>query len=138
VVGIPSGCAVESKLATGRPGVDISQIVPGVSRAQVEAIVGTPVREWTTTVGVQYRLYRYDAGVPPDPESAALFGIFDVMSLGIWSIASSNDPDAVLPPSKQAWLAVSYESDDRVRGVFAKVTEFSPLPEDGRSRSNDR
>lgn len=72
-----------ARIAAGRSGADISSIVPGATRAQVEAIVGEPVREWITSAGVHYRLYRYDAGVAPDKTGAVFFGFFEAISLGI-------------------------------------------------------
>jgi hypothetical protein len=123
---------VATKVAEGRPGADLSQIVPGATRAEVEEIVGAPVREWTTSLGIRYRLYRYDAGVAPAPGTAAMLGILDAAMLGMISAASAIEGGGSLGPSRQPLMAVSYGPDDRVRGVFKEITEFSPLPEDGR------
>lgn len=125
-----AGC-VASKIAEGRPGVDLSRVVPGATRAQVEDVLGTPAREWTTSLRIRYCLYRYDAGVPPDPDRAALVGVFDTLALGSVSASAAIAGDDALGPSRQALLGVSYGPDDRVRGVFKEITEFSPLPEDG-------
>lgn len=136
-IGMLGGCAA-SKVAEGRPGVNLSQVVPGSTRAQVEAVLGAPVREWTTPVGIRYRLYSYDAGVPPNPDQAVLAGIFDVLMLGSLSAAAALDDRGGLGPSQQSLLAVSYGADDRVKGVFKDITEFSPLPDDGLARPNGK
>lgn len=124
-----AGCAVAT-VAKGRPGQDISEIAPGAPRARVESIVGAPKREWTTGSGVRYRMYRYDAGVAPSTGDASAVAFMDVISLGLseafW------DGQTLLGPSRRAWLAVSYDAEDRAIGVFADVTEFENLPEDGR------
>lgn len=109
--------------------------MPGSTRAQTEATLGPPVREWTTSVGIRYTLYRYDAGVPPDPDMAVLTGIVDVGMLGALSAATALDEHGGLGPPRYALLAVSYGTDDRVLGVFEDVTEFTALPEDGRAPS---
>ncbi|HXZ91486.1 MAG TPA: hypothetical protein VEG36_01270 [Burkholderiales bacterium] len=125
----PAGCTV-SELAKGRPGKDLSEIVPGIPRSKVESIVGAPGREWATPSGVRYRLYRYDAGVPPAKADAATFAFFDVLSLGLWEAFSK--PGEWLGPPRAAWLGVSYDAQDRVIGVFPDTTEFANLPDDGR------
>lgn len=124
-----AGC-VASELAKGRPGKDLSEIVPGMPRTKVESIVGAPGREWTTPSGVHYRLYRYDAGVSPNKADAAFFAFFDVLSLGLWEAFTT--PEEALAPPREAWLGVSYDAEDRVIGVFPDITEFASLPDDGR------
>ena len=127
---LPAGCAV-STVARGRPGQDLSGIAPGASRATVESMVGTPKREWTTRSGVRYRMYRYDAGVAPSASDASAIAFLDVATLGL-SEAFWDGP-TLLGQSREAWLAVSYDAGDRAIGVFADVTEFENLPEDGRA-----
>ena len=39
----------------------------------------------------------------------------------------------LLGPSRQAWLAVSCDAEERAIRVFADITEFENLPEDGRA-----
>ena len=125
-----AGCAV-SQVAKGRPGRDLSAIAPGVTRAKIESIVDAPKREWTTNAGVRYRMYRYDAGVAPSGSDASAIAFIDVISLGL-SEAYWDGP-TLLGPSREAWLAVSYDAEDRAIGVFPDVTEFENLPEDGRA-----
>jgi len=132
-----AGC-VASKIAEGRPGVNLSPIVPGATRAQVEDVLGTPAREWTTSLGVRYCLYRYDAGVAPNPELAAFLGAMDALMLGSVSASAATTGGDALGPSRRPLLGVSYGPDNRVRGVFKGITEFSPLPEDGRVPEDKR
>lgn len=130
-IAVLAGC-VAARIAEGRPGADLSRVVPGATRAEVEDILGAPVREWATPLNIRYRLYRYDAGVAPQPHKAAAAGILDAAMLGMLSAVSATDEHQGLGPSRRALMAVSYGPDDRVRGVFKEITEFSSLPEDGR------
>ena len=132
-----AGC-VAPKIAEGRPGVDVSGVVPGATRTQVEDVLGTPAREWTTSLGIRYCLYRYDAGVAPNPDRAAFMGVFDTLTLGSVSASAAIAGDDTLGPSRRPLLGVSYGPDDRVRGVFKGITEFSPLPEDGLAPEDKR
>jgi len=125
-----AGCAV-SQVAKGRPGQDLSEIVPGVTRAKVESVLGASKREWTTKAGVRYRMYRYDAGVAPSTSDASAIAFMDVISLGL-SEAFWDGP-TLLGPSREAWLGVSFDEKDRVIGAFPDITEFESLPEDGRT-----
>lgn len=127
-----AGCAV-SQVAKGRPGQDLSEIAPGVTRAKVESVVGAAKREWTTKAGVRYRMYRYDAGVAPSKSDASAIAFMDVISLGL-SEAFWDGP-TLLGKSREAWLGVSFDPGDRVIGVFPDITEFEILPEDGRATS---
>jgi hypothetical protein len=56
----------------------------------------------------------------------------DVATLGL-SEAIWGNRQTLLGPSREAWLAVSYDAGDRAIGVFVDVTEFENLPEDGRA-----
>lgn len=129
-----AGCAV-SKTLESTPGIDISGIKAGATRQQVEAVVGGPLREWTTRTGICYRLYRYDAGIEPSAGGAGLIVFMDVITLGLFEVieATSNSPWNVRGEKKQPLLAVSYDAQDTVIGVFRDVGEFADLPEDGRA-----
>ena len=128
-----AGCAV-SKTLESTPGIDISAVRPGATRQQVEGLVGGPLREWTTRTGVRYRLYRYDAGIEPSAGGAGLVVFMDVITLGLFEVieATSNSPWNLRGEKKEPLLAVSYDAQEIVIGVFRDVGEFAELPEDGR------
>lgn len=128
------GCAV-STLARGTPGTDLSRLRAGMARSEVENLLGAPTRSWTTPAGVEYRLYRYDRGLAPNPADAAAVGFFDVISLGLWELFWELDPPADMQPedrSRSAYAAVSYDAQGTAVGVFLDVGEFDTLPDDGR------
>ena len=133
VVALVSACAV-SKALERTPGVDLAAVKAGATREQVEAVAGEPLREWTTRMGVRYRLYRYDAGIEPSAGGAAMHGFMDVITLGLWEVneASSSAVD-FRGERRQALLAVSYDSQEIAIGVFKDVGEFAELPQDGRA-----
>lgn len=129
-----AGCAV-SKTLESTPGIDISAVKTGTTRQEVEAVVGEPLRDWTTRMGVHYRLYRYDAGVEPSAGGAGLVVFMDVITLGLFEVIedTSNSPWNLRGEKKQPLLAVSYDAQETVIGVFRDVGEFADLPEDGRA-----
>lgn len=116
----------------GEPAADLSAVRISASRGEVEARVGAPVRKWMTQEGVEYRLYRYDGGVPPDPAAAFLIPI-DVLTLGLPNLLGRVIPE---PPEERErrmrTLAVSYDRDGVVLGVFVDVGDFTALPTDGK------
>jgi hypothetical protein len=131
-----AGCAARSALR-GEPGVDLAPIRPGVSRAQVEAVVGTTDREWTTPAGVHYRVYRYDAGVPPSSFHAFHVLMGELATLGLVSAyVAATDPEALdkRPAEEHVFrdLAIAYDGADTVIGVFPDVDGATVLPVDGR------
>ena len=130
-----AACAV-SKPLERTPGVDLSPVKIGTTRQQVEAVVGDPLREWTTRRGVRYRLYRYDAGIDPSAGGAAVELMMDIMTLGGYEAMHAASPEewtAWKVETQRKWplLAVSYDSQEIVIGVFKDVGEFDEFPEDG-------
>lgn len=131
------GCAAQSALK-GEPGIDITSVKPGLSRAQVEAIVQRSTdREWTTPLGVRYRIYTYSAGVPPSAFNALGNLAATIATLGLvdlYAAATTGDGNVDHMPKKYVFreLAVSYDSNDRVIGVFDGIDSKTQLPADGR------
>src|SRR6266850_6132050 len=129
MVSFSTGCFAV-KLAKGEKGTDVTGIQPGVTRANAEAILGPLVREWTSSTGIRYTTYYYDAGLPPNMPDAAAAVIMDVISVGLFELFWAID--------KKPWIldhhtdVVVISNDDRavVLGIF---DEFDELPPDGRS-----
>jgi hypothetical protein len=126
-----SACSVMKELE-GVPGTDISTVRVGTTRQQVESVLGTAKREWVTRAGVRYCLYRYDAGVEPDPADAAARAFMDIGTLGLFELAFAIDKNPWIGPRKYPLIAVSYDREGVVLGVFRDVGEFTAFPEDGR------
>lgn len=128
-----SGCAV-SKPARGTPGIDLGSIRPGARRADVEAVVGSPARRWTTAAGVEYCIYNVDRGIPPNMADAAAIAFLDIATLGLWEVLEAFDPSEPKPgsPRRTKKVAVSYDVAGIVLGVFMDVGDFDELPVDGR------
>ena len=124
-------CAVGSALSTQK-GSDISSIVPGTARSEVERLVGAPFREWSTAAGVRYCIYSRLGDAPPDIGVAAAFVGMDVVTMGIVEMVPLFTKVDVYERRHQHPMAVAYDSDERVIGVFANATEFDALPEDGK------
>lgn len=125
-----SSCSVHRALQ-GTPGADISTVQRGITRDQVEACLGTPVRTWTTVTGVHYDIYMYDGGIPPNASDASALLFLDVISVGLTELFIQLDPTALNGPRKVTRIAVAYDSGDRVIGVFDDIGDFESLPEDG-------
>jgi hypothetical protein len=124
-------CAIGSALSTQK-GADISGIAPGAPRSEVERLVGAPQREWTTAAGVRYRLYSRLGDAPPDAGVAAAWAGMDIVTLGIIEMVPLFAKQNAYERRHPHPMAVSYDKDDRVIGVFPNGTEFDELPADGR------
>jgi hypothetical protein len=107
--------------------VDITALQPGVTRANAEAILGSPVRSWTSPTSIRYATYEYYAGTPPNRWS----------DLGFLDIGKWRHRDCValgLVPASwdgMTWDRKVLSCDDRV--VLGIFDEFDELPLDGRS-----
>ena len=119
-----TGCSA-ADFATGRPGVDVSSLGPGVPRSEVEARLGAPVRSWTSTEGVHYSLYRFDKGMAAEPREFLKAVAVSVYTLGLFEILWANSKPGVDTP-----VIVSYDANDKVLGFF---DEEETLSIDGRS-----
>jgi hypothetical protein len=138
LVTLMPGCAVIKALES-EPGTDLTAVKAGATRQQVESVLGRPRREWATSCGVQYRLYRYYAGIDPDPDKLTGIIFNDIVSLGlaeafiqIEEAATMKTPFLLEKKRKFLLMAVAYDSQNVVLGVFPDIDEFTPLPEDGR------
>lgn len=133
IVAALQGCAVH-KVWKGEPGDDLSSLRPGMTLDQIEAVVGTSDREWYTSMGVRYRLYRYDAGIPPDKADAGAILFLDVISLGMMEVINAaSDQSFTAEPHEFLDLAVSYDVRGVAIGIFTGVDTTTVLPEDGRN-----
>jgi hypothetical protein len=118
------------KLAKGENGTDVTGIQPGVTRANAEAILGPPVREWTSSTGIRYTTYYYDAGRPPNMPDAAAAGILDLITVGIFEFVVAINAKPWILDHHTDVVVISYDNRDVVLGIF---DEFDELPPDGRS-----
>lgn len=134
------GCIAHSALK-GEPGKDISGVREGISLEQVEAVMGKSTREWSASTGVRYRIYRYDAGAPPSKFNAFRDFMGELATLGLVSLYTAATAPEMLDKRPQEEhvmreMAVSYDSQDRVIGVFPDVDNSTVLPVDGRPLKN--
>ena len=130
-------CAVGSALKTQK-GTDVSAIVPGVARSEVERQFGAAQREWTTVAGVHYCVYSRLGDAPPDAGVAATWLGMDIVTMGIIEMVPLLAKNDVYERRHQHPMAVAYDRDDRVVGVFPNATEFEDLPVDGRSPASGK
>jgi hypothetical protein len=131
IVSVLTGCSVVW-YAAGEKGVDITKIQPDVTRAEAEAVLGKPVRSWTSSTGIFYCTYKYDFGRLPRKGDAVTSLIMTIGTLGVWELMW---PSLMDDMEKQGYrtsarLVLSYDNDDIILGVFG---EFDELPPDGRS-----
>jgi hypothetical protein len=123
-------CTAVSALQ-GKPGLDISLVKAGMSRADAEQILGSPIREWVTSSGVTYGVYDYDAGVPPSGSEAGAHVFMDIVSLGAWELFGAFGK---LPEMrKREQMAVSYDIHGVVIRTFDHFGDLDALPADGRT-----
>jgi hypothetical protein len=130
---LAAGCA-PVEIATSEPGDDVSAVVPRSVRADIEKILGEPVREWSYSDDVCFVLYQYDGGYHGDLGSAAIFAIFDILTLGLFELFFLiDDIDWHEGSHEMLRMVVSYDKNNTVLGVFG---EYAILPEDGRMASD--
>ena len=131
MVSFLTGC-LAVKMAKGEKGADVTAIQPGVTRATAEAILGPPVREWTSSSRIRYSTYSYDAGRPPNMPVAVAVVILDLIFLGMFELQAAINGEP--PPLDHITDRIVTSYDDRavVLGIF---DEFDELPPDGRSGS---
>lgn len=130
MVSFSTGCFAV-KLAKGEKGANVTGIQPGVTRANAEAILGPPVREWTSSSRIRYSTYSYDAGRPPNMPDAVGVVIMDLITGGIFEfVVAVNEPKPWILDHITDRIVTSYDDRAVVLGVF---DEFDELPPDGRS-----
>lgn len=130
MVSFSTGCFAV-KLAKGEKGADVTGIQPGVTRANAEAILGPPVRKWTSSTGIRYTTYYYDAGRPPNMPDAVGAVIMDLITAGIFEfVVAVNEPKPWILDHITDRIVTSYDDRAVVLGIF---DEFDELPPDGRS-----
>lgn len=131
-----AACTLAEALRT-EPGVDTAAVRPGATREQVEAVLGPPTKTWKLTTGVEYRVYRYYAGKDASAYAATQSILLNIATLGVLELLYEADADTRKAISdsgkKEAVLAVSYDDQGLVLGVFSDFSQFRPLPADGRS-----
>ncbi|MDH3454643.1 MAG: outer membrane protein assembly factor BamE [Desulfuromonadales bacterium] len=127
-----AACSV-NRAMQGQPGADVSAVRSGITRTEVEECLGSPLREWTTAEDVHYRVYAYDGGIPPSASNASTILFLDVISAGLAELFLQLDPHSLHGPRKVRRMAVAYDRDEQVIGVFDDVGDFDVLPDNGRS-----
>lgn len=131
------GCTTAAALR-GEAGKDISAIKPGVTRSAAEELLGLPLREWTTPANIRYRVYRYDAGVPPSRSDAGAYIFLNIISAGLFELYEATGATDLSKPSaddsRRVWrqVAIAYDPGDRIVGVFDNFGDLDVLPDDGR------
>jgi hypothetical protein len=132
-----SGCTV-AKALKGEPGKDVSSIKSGITKQEAEEILGSPIREWITPLNIHYCVYSYDAGIPPSPGDAAAFAFLDIIGAGVLELYEAIG----LTNLGKTWdrtsrvvenVAISYDANDAIVGVFDHLGDFDVLPDNGRA-----
>lgn len=127
---IQTGCMAASALK-GKKGVSVDFIKTGISKAEVEEVLGSPVRKWMTPSNIYYSVYKYDAGVPPSIGDATANALMDVATLGLLELFPGLNYLSEKRVLKK--MAVAYDSQNVVVGVFDHFNDFDELPLDGKS-----
>lgn len=135
-----SGCTVVMALMDG-PGVDVRGVKPGADKPSVEKIIGQPLREWTTLENVHYSVYSYESERPGSVGNAAAMAILDAFSLGLFEfmymvgILAETGEYRLFGLTKQ--MAVAYDHNGSVVGVFDDFSDFDELPASGGPRDKE-
>jgi hypothetical protein len=127
-----TGCMAASAIK-GKQGLDVSGIKAGMRQAEVERILGPATREWATSSGTWYRVYVYDGGAPPSLGDAAAHIFMDIATACIWELAWAISPDFIPSVRISEKIALAYDGQDILVGVFDHFSDFDMLPPDGRA-----
>jgi len=125
-----SGCAVARAL-NDEPGIDVNSVIPGASSMGVQSLLGDPLREWSTSEGIIYRVYNYDGGYKGNISEASAMLFLDIISAGLTEFIILLAPDALKPRHEKLQMAVAYDKQDHVVGVFTDFSDFEELPKNG-------
>ena len=131
-----SSCMTASALK-GQPGIDITSVKPGISRVEAEKILGSPLREWMSS-DIRYCVYAYDGGIPPNASDAAAFAFLEIISVGLLDLYEAIGASELTKIRNKVSriaekIAVSYDVDAIIIGVFDHFGDFDVLPADGRA-----
>ena len=103
----------------------------------MQAIVGSPLREWTTVAGIRYGVYSYDGGRTGSVADASAMLLMDVISAGLFEFFMLLGMDGFERSGLPKQMAIAYDSRDLVVGVFDDFGDFEVLPVDGVNRGRD-
>jgi hypothetical protein len=106
----------------------------GISKTEVQALLGEPSREWATHEGISYCVYKYDGGYKGSSSEASAVLFLDIISVGVTELFVLLDPDTFKPVHEKKQIAVAYDQQSRVVGVFVDFADFEDLPASGNSQ----
>lgn len=125
-----SACSVRQSL-TAQPGTDLSALGWGATRAQVESVLGPPIKTLRTRGGVVYSTYYFQSGTPKRTDLALANAGLDVATLGLWELVHQRQGYLENRPRNDV-MAVSYDEVDRVIDLFPDFNRIAEMPADGR------
>jgi hypothetical protein len=127
---LSGGCSVGQALQA-QPGTDLSRVTPGAPRAQVESVLGEPIKALKTRDGVLYRTYYYREPTPPRADLALANAGLDVVTFMMWELLRTKSGYLENQPMGSV-VAVTYDNGERVIDVFPDFNTLPELPANGR------
>jgi hypothetical protein len=88
VAQLAAGCSVGMALH-GKEQPDLSVLRVGAERSQVEAALFTPESEVSLPDGRTQSTYFFEVGNEPSAGRAAVHGVMDILTFGIWELAGT-------------------------------------------------
>jgi hypothetical protein len=120
-----SGCTAVV-MGMGSDGVDVELVRTGMSRAEIDEVLGSPLFAKGSRSTRYIATYAVDQGRPPSAKRAAMGAWIDLMTLGMVAPMMERGQ----PMHERPRLVVVYDGDDRAIGLFDMDVE---IPADGRS-----
>jgi hypothetical protein len=121
-----TGCSVGMAMSGKHP-PNLGAIRVGATRGEVELQLGSPRETAFLPDGRRTDVYEYELGNEPSAGRAAMHGIMDVLTLGIWEVVGT-PIEALQGETKR--LAITYTAEDTVAGIgsvqLPKVAETAP------------
>jgi hypothetical protein len=119
VIAITSGCSV-AMAAKQREGTDLTVVSQGISRAEVEEVLGAPLSTTTSPDG-EWATYQYVTPKEASGGRAIAHGAMDILTLGLWEIAGT--PIEESGDEKYGKIQVLYSNDEDIVVRARKITD---------------
>ncbi len=130
IASVITGCMAVDQVKTV-PGTDLTLVRSGVTCAEIERMLGPPLRVWSPNSEVEYRLYDILLPLEGSPTEAAAVAFIDVATVGLWELLYAVDGETLNRSRFQEHgrIWVGYDSSCQAFGHFE---EFDPLPRNPR------
>ncbi|MBI3807400.1 MAG: hypothetical protein HY281_07780 [Nitrospirae bacterium] len=121
---ILSGCSIGMALS-GHKDPNLQSLHVGSTKGEVELELGQPTESHPASYGARTDIYEYEVNNEPSPARAALYLLYDVLTIGIAEVIFT---PAELMIGEKKRLPIYYGVDGRVAGINETAPEMPVTP----------